>query len=233
MLRFTFKNLKVNKKAAFSQLSGPLNSLSTSPKVARDANIHTFNDESFSPIENGSEQQQSDVEQQQQQQERPKPTLRENPFSKTAAEEAAAHAAETAKSPTKQQKAKSKLDIIASMSDAEFEENVKVLKQIAGKSIRSFGIFIVGIIALWYARRKKKLEEEEEEKKKEKAVDDDDEESWKDLPAAERYLKEMKSIGFDVDGQDKERREMHRREELKRLAKIKADEEEKKSSEKK
>jgi hypothetical protein len=223
MLRLSFKNLKVNKRAAYTQMSGILNAWSTSPKVARDANIHTFNDESFSPTENGSEEPTTTINEEEAISNiRPKPTLKENPFSKAAAQEAAAHNAETAKSPKQQQKAKSKLDIIASMSDAEFEENVKVLKQIAGKSIRSFAIFIIGILALWYARRKKRLEEEEEAKKEE--VNDDDEESWKDLPPAERYLKEMKSIGFDVEGQDKERREMHRKEEEKRLAKIQQDE---------
>lgn len=107
---------------------------------------------------------------------------------------------------------------VASMSDAEFDENIKVLKQIASKSARSFAIFIFGILALGYARRVKakqqQAEEEEERKKKNKgnADDDDDEEAWKDLPAAERYLKEMRSQGWDVEGQNKEREEMKKKE---------------------
>ena len=162
--------------AAFTQLSGRLNAASTSPSTSRVANPHTFEDESVQPSASGGENSTAT----------PSTTTNETSSSTSSSK------------PLPQ--------AVASMSDAEFDENVKVLKQIAQKSLRSLTVFIFGILTLWFARRKKAKQEEEERKQKEE--DSDDEEKWKDLPAAEKYLKEMRSQGWPVDEGEERRKEL-------------------------
>ena len=85
--------------AAFTQLSGRLNAASTSPSTSRVANPHTFEDESVQPSASGGEKTTSST-------------------STTTNETSSSTSTSSKPLPL----------AVASMSDAEFDENVKVLK---------------------------------------------------------------------------------------------------------
>lgn len=91
--------------------------------------------------------------------------------------------------------ARRKIEIMKEIGDEAFEENTKVIKNIALRGMRSGLIIVVGVVAFMISLRKKKrrdaaFDAEEEEKKKaaEAAMD-----------PTQRYLQEMGSIGFDVE----------------------------------
>jgi hypothetical protein len=92
-----------------------------------------------------------------------------------------------------------KMKIAESIGQESFEENTQLLKDLALRGLRAFVLAIIGLSMFTFAKKRKRrqLEEEEAAAKKEQGLSDDD-----DDPTA-RYLKEMGSIGFDVEGLEK------------------------------
>ena len=80
------------------------------------------------------------------------------------------------------------------MGDAAFEENTRILKKIMLRGLRSICVVGVGLVAFNVAMKRKKAQLERE---KEPAAPGDDD-------PTQRYLNEMRSIGFDVDGLEEE-----------------------------
>lgn len=81
------------------------------------------------------------------------------------------------------------------MSDEEFADSVKSLKQIVFRGLRSFVVLGTGLAGLGYTIKRKRQKEEEAKAKAEKAPSDD---------PTERYLREMENIGWDVQGHEEE-----------------------------
>lgn len=78
-----------------------------------------------------------------------------------------------------------------------FGENTAILKQVGYRGLRAFLVCAVGLGAFaWAMKRKKKELAAEEAGKAGTAVDEED--------PTQRYLEEMRSLGFDVDTLEEE-----------------------------
>lgn len=85
-----------------------------------------------------------------------------------------------------------KLRIAEEIGDKAFEENTEILKKVMLRGLRALVIGIVGFVTFSVAMKRRKRAEEQASSGK----NDDD-------PTA-RYLEEMRSLGFDVDGLEEE-----------------------------
>lgn len=93
------------------------------------------------------------------------------------------------------EKTAEQLRIAMEIGEEGFEENVAILKQLALRGLRALVVCAVGVGTFWYAVRRRR---EAERKLKEKV-----EEGWEEDPT-QRYLEEMRSLGFDVDTLEEE-----------------------------
>lgn len=85
--------------------------------------------------------------------------------------------------------------------DADFEENTQVLKTIALRGLRSFVICGAGIAVFMLATRRRKNAESNVSSPSSHSTASSD---FQELDATERYLEEMRSLGFDVDTLEEE-----------------------------
>lgn len=123
--------------------------------------------------------------------------------------------------------AREQIKIAQEIGEENFEANTKILKQVATRGLRSFLVAAVGLGAFGFAikRRRMQLEKEKEEAaarsegdgKGDTGADDDDvvaeravlalirsgDQKRADDPT-ERYLEEMRGLGFDVDTLEEE-----------------------------
>lgn len=82
-----------------------------------------------------------------------------------------------------------KLKAAESIGEEAFSENVEILKRLMLRGLRAVTIGVVGFVAFSIAMRRRARNQEQSE------VTED---------ATERYLEEMRSLGFDVDGLEEE-----------------------------
>jgi uncharacterized protein (UPF0335 family) len=86
-----------------------------------------------------------------------------------------------------------KLRIADEIGEKAFEENTEILKKMMLRGLRALVVGIFGFVTFAIAmKRRRRLEEES------KTVDDDAEDP------TQRYLQEMRSLGFDVDTLEEE-----------------------------
>ena len=89
---------------------------------------------------------------------------------------------------------RAKIKIAEAIGPEGFEENTRVLKQMAMRGLRAFVVVGVGLVAFSIAFKRKKRQLAEAEEAKRIASGEED-------PTA-RYLKEMEALGFDVQGHE-------------------------------
>lgn len=86
-----------------------------------------------------------------------------------------------------------KLKIAEEIGEKAFEENTEILKKIVFRGLRAMFVGVIGLVAFSLAmKRKKRLEDEAHEK------------SNPSEDPTQRYLQEMRGLGFDVDGLEEE-----------------------------
>lgn len=87
-----------------------------------------------------------------------------------------------------------KLKVAEEIGEKAFEENTEILKKMMLRGLRALLVGIVGFVAFAVAmKRRRRIEENEKQ-----LVDDNGEDP------TQRYLEEMRSLGFDVDGLEEE-----------------------------
>ncbi|KPI90256.1 hypothetical protein ABL78_0638 [Leptomonas seymouri] len=86
-------------------------------------------------------------------------------------------------------KAAEQVRLAQEMGEEAFGENTEILSQVGYRGLRAFVVCAIGMSALMLAMKKKKAELATEE------ADDD---------PTQRYLEEMRSLGFDVDTLEEE-----------------------------
>jgi len=90
-------------------------------------------------------------------------------------------------------KARDTLKTAGAINEAAFEENIGILRKIGARGFRSMAIFGLGAGALIYAMRRRAASAEAELTKSP---------SPQEQNPTERYLNEMRGLGFDVDGHE-------------------------------
>lgn len=90
-------------------------------------------------------------------------------------------------------KAAEQVRLAQDIGEQAFGENTEILKQIGYRGLRAFVVCVVGLSAFMWAMKKKKAELAAQEAAK---ADDDD--------PTQRYLEEMRGLGFDVDTLEEE-----------------------------
>lgn len=106
--------------------------------------------------------------------------------------DASAHEAQ-AMAPELDAKAAEQVRLAQDIGEQAFGENTEILKQIGYRGLRAFVVCVVGLSAFMWAMKKKKAELAAQEAAK---ADDDD--------PTQRYLEEMRGLGFDVDTLEEE-----------------------------
>ncbi|KPA86238.1 hypothetical protein ABB37_00471 [Leptomonas pyrrhocoris] len=121
----------------------------------------------------------------------------------TAASTADVNAPSTAKmkaapssTPQLDAKAAEQVRLAHDIGEQAFGENTKILTQIAYRGLRAFVVCAIGMGAFMWAMKRKKAELAAEETATGSAEKDED--------PTQRYLEEMRSMGFDVDTLEEE-----------------------------
>jgi hypothetical protein len=92
---------------------------------------------------------------------------------------------------------RAKIETVKSLGDQTFDENTRILKKMMLRGLRAFAVVGVGLFAFNIAMKRKKAQRMLEEAAAAESAGDSDDPTL-------RYLAEMRSIGFDVDGLEEE-----------------------------
>lgn len=94
-------------------------------------------------------------------------------------------------------KAAEQVRLAQDIGEEAFGENTAILKQVGYRGLRAFVVCAVGLGAFAWAMKRKKRELAAEEAAKTGAAEGEDD-------PTQRYLEEMRSLGFDVDTLEEE-----------------------------
>ena len=97
--------------------------------------------------------------------------------------------------------------VIDSFGDAEFEENMQILRRLGIRALRSVSIAGFGVVAYLYALRKTKSKSTVAEADCDDKEEDDqgNDNTNEKMDPTLRYLKEMKDQGWDISLKDEQR----------------------------